>query len=462
MPGRNDPCPCGSGKKYKKCCGAKDKAEQQANHAVVNKPPVTKSVQDEWVETDLPPLFNPPKPEPEPDPLIEQFNTFWDAFEGASYEERWQLLDDLLVNQPELLDGELIFETGNRLFRQAVEKDDVERFSRFLDQIETVAPEAYQAELAYILDWRIQIALLEKDRAAVQHYFDQFSLLAGDKLDQYHRIISALLYHGELEILLTGMRQARPYVAKGGGLVPWAYEEFVDKLASLEILFLAKNNPEATAEDPELKARFGEYELTINSEGMNLRLDYLTGRKLPPWTLADFERLAGKGKKDPNNSHFTYLLDAFLHYAHYEERVPFTRAGMAQQELAEYLIGQDKDQPGKNRLSRSRKQPGQTQEQPYSLYPTAETLDSYLGELMGFMSFRFYEASALFELLPAWLRFLAKYNLLDQKVHEKLLQSLNYLKDPLIQIARQQLTDPLVETNLAGWPYRGEKPDGMV
>ncbi len=21
-PGRNDPCPCGSGKKYKKCCGA--------------------------------------------------------------------------------------------------------------------------------------------------------------------------------------------------------------------------------------------------------------------------------------------------------------------------------------------------------------------------------------------------------------------------------------------------------
>lgn len=24
-PGRNDPCPCGSGKKYKKCCGAKEK-----------------------------------------------------------------------------------------------------------------------------------------------------------------------------------------------------------------------------------------------------------------------------------------------------------------------------------------------------------------------------------------------------------------------------------------------------
>ncbi|RKY40214.1 MAG: hypothetical protein DRP85_09010 [Candidatus Makaraimicrobium thalassicum] len=24
--GRNDPCPCGSGKKYKKCCQAQDEA----------------------------------------------------------------------------------------------------------------------------------------------------------------------------------------------------------------------------------------------------------------------------------------------------------------------------------------------------------------------------------------------------------------------------------------------------
>ena len=24
-PGRNDPCPCGSGKKYKQCCAKKDK-----------------------------------------------------------------------------------------------------------------------------------------------------------------------------------------------------------------------------------------------------------------------------------------------------------------------------------------------------------------------------------------------------------------------------------------------------
>lgn len=29
-PGRNDPCHCGSGKKYKKCCSAKDDAARSA------------------------------------------------------------------------------------------------------------------------------------------------------------------------------------------------------------------------------------------------------------------------------------------------------------------------------------------------------------------------------------------------------------------------------------------------
>ena len=30
-PGRNDPCPCGSGKKYKKCCLPKDNAQKRAD-----------------------------------------------------------------------------------------------------------------------------------------------------------------------------------------------------------------------------------------------------------------------------------------------------------------------------------------------------------------------------------------------------------------------------------------------
>lgn len=34
--GRNDPCPCGSGQKYKKCCEAKDEAKRGETLAAEN------------------------------------------------------------------------------------------------------------------------------------------------------------------------------------------------------------------------------------------------------------------------------------------------------------------------------------------------------------------------------------------------------------------------------------------
>ncbi len=33
LPGRNEPCPCGSGKKYKHCCLAKDEAQAREKRA---------------------------------------------------------------------------------------------------------------------------------------------------------------------------------------------------------------------------------------------------------------------------------------------------------------------------------------------------------------------------------------------------------------------------------------------
>jgi tetratricopeptide (TPR) repeat protein len=38
-PGRNDPCPCGSGKKYKRCCLEKDQAAERARAAATPSPP---------------------------------------------------------------------------------------------------------------------------------------------------------------------------------------------------------------------------------------------------------------------------------------------------------------------------------------------------------------------------------------------------------------------------------------
>ena len=169
-------------------------------------------------------------------------------------------------------------------------------FQTVLDQLEEIVPEAYNEELAYILEWRIQIALIEADEAGLECYFYEFSPLAGDKLDTYYRLINALTYHGKVEILYEGMRQARPYVAEGDDLVPWAYGEYTEKLGDLEVLHLLNQDPALRPDDPTLEQRFAEYELTIEHDIFSTILDYRTGRQTPTWIIADIQIPKGKKK----------------------------------------------------------------------------------------------------------------------------------------------------------------------
>jgi hypothetical protein len=97
------------------------------------------------------------------------------------------------------------------------------------------------------------------------------------------------------------MRQARPYVVKAGDLLPWVYEEFVAKLADLEILYQADRNPDLRPDDPTLQQHFEEYGRTIVPEKLNPLLDYYTGRKTPAWTAADFVMPKSRKQNDKVN-----------------------------------------------------------------------------------------------------------------------------------------------------------------
>ena len=449
MTGRNDPCPCGSGKKYKKCCLKKDQAaarQQKAKKAP--SPPPAK--------------ISPAKSDaPEVDPLMERINAFWEDFMDAPYKKQWAVVEKMLAEEPELLDSEMVFEITNTLSGQSIQAGEIERFKQLLSRLEEAAPEACEKERAYLLDQQINIALIEGDEAAVARYFYQFSPLAGDELDIYYRVISALAYHGHLTILYEGMRQARPFVAEGGGLVEWAYSEYTEKLGDMEVLYLLAQNPDLRPDDPVLQEHFAEYELKIIPEIFFPALDYRTGRKTPAWTMADFQFSNKKKEEDPAVNNFTLLLAAFTHYAHAEAGIARTKVEMARDKLSHYFAlrrqGELEDEEpgyGRRRKRKTRRQPTT-----HPLCPGAKSLDHYMAQyLFGFLSFQYYEAAALFELIPVWLRFLTKYDLLDEKTRQKTIQELSYLKGDLVQIATNAISDPAVRENLADWPYeRAEK-----
>ena len=454
MPGRNDPCPCGSGKKYKKCCLLKEMQEEADQRREMPSLDELMPSSEELASE---------SPAAEPDPLTERMNAWWEVFKGAVYEEKWALADEALRNEPELMDAEMLFEAGNLLFDQAVERDEVERFDRLLNSFKEKAPEAYEQELSYILDWRFNAALASKDWPAVEEVFLAFSQIAGRDLDIYYRLVSALAYYGRLELLLQGMRQALPSVEAADGLVAWAASEFAENLGTYQLLHSLQEDTNLTADDPELQRRMAAYELTVVPEQLERTLDYRSGRAEPAWEAADFVLSPGDAfEDDPAKERLALLLMAWTRYANSEEGVPVTKAEMVREELSHYLLrrseGELSDDPGPWGMGRKRGRKKRSRQRwaprsgPAVLIPDRRTVDRFLGEMGGFLSFRYYEACAFFELLPVWLRFLKRHGLIDEEAESQALGDLQGLHKDMVELAENALHDPQVAENLRAWP----------
>ena len=86
-PGRNDRCPCGSGKKYKQCCLAKDEAGLRA----------FKDTLASLVQVDGPMEGD--------DPLMDQSNAVVDLVHAGRLEEAEAAARALLARYPDVHDG---------------------------------------------------------------------------------------------------------------------------------------------------------------------------------------------------------------------------------------------------------------------------------------------------------------------------------------------------------------------
>ena len=106
-PGRNDRCPCGSGKKYKSCCLTKDEAakrEQLAKAQAARDERTAEKRQSlrEVREAMLAKLSGSEMPE---DDLDEASNSVVDLIRAGKLDEAEAAARDLLVRYPEVPDG---------------------------------------------------------------------------------------------------------------------------------------------------------------------------------------------------------------------------------------------------------------------------------------------------------------------------------------------------------------------
>jgi TolA-binding protein len=97
--GRNDPCHCGSGQKYKRCCQEKDEAAERAARAAAEAAKPPKPARPAAID-----LFRGMMDE-EPDELTTASNAIVDMVHAGKLDEAEHAARDFLVRFPEVHDG---------------------------------------------------------------------------------------------------------------------------------------------------------------------------------------------------------------------------------------------------------------------------------------------------------------------------------------------------------------------
>lgn len=237
--GRNDPCHCGSGKKYKKCCLEKDEAlerEQAAQtedtefeddddwHNEIN------DFDDEDFEMDEDEDFDEfddddeedfdsddddddelndlekviPKRSPE---VIAAQDARWNEFEAADDEGRVALFLKTL-EEPELMDDDLAFDMLDKICTASLASGDRDRYDDLIKKLRERLPEVYSESGHYHLENLITNAMVAGRWQDVRTFALESADVADREIDTFNNVISQLAYHGQLQILLEITQRA--------------------------------------------------------------------------------------------------------------------------------------------------------------------------------------------------------------------------------------------------------------
>jgi hypothetical protein len=472
--GRNDPCPCGSGKKYKKCCLAKDEEVRRKEAEPVPIPaPITKPAAPSRRE----------QPEPPPDSRIEAWNARYDEFESADYEERINTFNRTL-DEPDLMDGEMAFEMLSSLFDQTVEHDDRDRYDSLTESLRERLPEVYKKEAHFLLENRILNALVMKRPELVRTLSLELTALAGSKIDTWNGVESRLAYHGYLDTLVEAMRLAWPEIRSSDEIVPRGIDEFNERALQYETLnYIAKTSAPKGA-DPALLERLRFF------AGDNLDVDrarvivgYLSGQTERQWTMDDFkleppkrpsrddwdeEEEEGKEavKTDPARINLYDLTIQFVNYAHRVEGVTYTKANLASHEIFRFIVRRDAGELEyrESMFDSMPRSTGRKQERikkfkryEHLLCPDRERLDKFLAEKLQLLNHQPHKVAAMAELVPTWMRFLQTQGLVDADLRKETLDSLIPLAGNLLPIFDNLHSDPTLREAIERLPEDFDK-----
>ena len=460
---RNDPCPCGSGKKYKKCCLAQD----QAGAATFVPPPRAKSMTPD--DAGLTEAGEPLRGSQLADPVAQQQQECWKQFESADYEQRVAIFTRDM--EEPWMSGDLALDMAHKLFDDCFEHGERGRFDQLMAMLKQKRPADYAKDAVAYLSMQINNALVAGGTESLGVLVHELGVVGETHIDRFNFTLSQLAYHGRLDLLLDARRTAWPHIRESKNVVPWGIEEFGRRGIYAELFDWLEGHPAADAQDAseaELLRRTSLYG-ELDQQTIGDALARMSGRKTTVWSLADFE-LDRPGavkrrtwddddedKADPRGSaNLADLTYEFLGYARREAGIPWPRAELGRNHLMHYMLDRHA-----GRLEESmaeammRIAKGKMRVRPRRpenvLCPDPRSLDAYLARLLSPLKAAPVDAAALLMLVPVWLRFVESRGLIDAARRRSTLQAIAYLADSLAKTFEQWGEDPSLAADMRRW-----------
>ncbi len=312
--GRNAPCPCGSGKKYKKCCLAKDQVRAVRQPVRV---PVQGRAEPAPRSTKLQSLTPPAKKR-------------WKAFLRADYKARIILFVNCLKDGH--LDEETAYGMLRLLYEQTAAQGEQERFEQMVRKLARGYPRIYAKRQASYLGWRVENAIAEDRREDLLVLVKEISV--AKSLSVLNHVLAALAYHGQTALLPRICRKFWPDIRKAKRLSPVVVDEFEGQMMDWIIFDYVERHPEMTGPTPQLLRRLEGFATRFSREDLDQYISYLQRQRQDPRKPEDF----GPPTTDrAARQHLFELFMEMLGYFRHEADIPFTRAQLAQSTFYPYI-----------------------------------------------------------------------------------------------------------------------------
>lgn len=510
--GRNEPCPCGSGKKYKQCCLNKDdeahrfelKVQQEWSRNLFQDNPAEAWYED-WNHEESFEEGDDDDEEDWDDDDFEDEDDGDDDDSEADCDEEAEVRDDKTAVETgaeadddeekfwdELIDQDLsvkiaLFEkklqTPNALtpfeasdmldiiFEAAVKAEAREQYDALLERVRGSAPEVYEYNAPEYVANRITNALALSREENLAELVAEHAAVSTQEPALFMTMLTQLSYYGHADLLRSALNAARTMFKNDEQVEGWL-DGIIAPLAVRATVFefLERQTDEA--------ALFQKLEAfsKIPRARVEHFIALLSGKSQPAWRASDFE-IKKWPRAQPNvqpaedtstirdtlGQHVFDLVLQFQGYLRRERGLPYLKSEVGCGELVNYIF--QRAYGDVYPQARAFSQASMLTEQyrlchpewpPHErlLCPDRVTLDFFCAELLHWDKTGQYKSAALFALLPAWWDFLVAHQLLEPAHGDQALLEVFELHKDLHEALHLFKRDPNLSKNLIGWPWR--------